>query len=98
MERICCALHIRPIGLQTPNPDQTVTSFGATLEDSDLVGLKANLERFRQVTCMPAQYEKIVDAFSKNPSPPGQILNWVCRDNKDYLNVDEYPLTLTPRV
>ena len=80
------------------NPDQTVTSFGATLEDGDLAGLKTNLERFKQVTCMPAQYEKTVKVFSENPSPPGQMLNWVCRDNKDYLNLNEYPLEMTPKV
>lgn len=80
------------------NPDETVTSFGATLEGGDLAGLKTNLGRFRKVTCMPAQYEKTVKIFSENPSPPDEMLNWVCRSNKDYLNLCEYPLELTPRV
>ena len=55
-------------------------------QGGDLVGPKTSRERFRQVTCMPAQYEKTVNIFSKNPSSTGDILNWVCRNNKDYLN------------
>ena len=80
------------------NPDQTATSFGAMLPDKDAFGLKSNLERFKKVSCMPSQYEKTVEVFGRNPLPPGEMLNWVCRDNPDYLDLDRYPMEVNPRV
>lgn len=80
------------------NPDQTATSFGAKLPDKDFVGLKSNLERFKMMSCLPTQYEKNVEAFSRNPSPPGEMLNWVCRDNPEYLDLDGYPMEINPAV
>jgi hypothetical protein len=79
------------------NPDQTVTAFRSHLESSDLGGLRTNMEHFRRVTCMPAQYEKVCEAFAKNPQPPGQILEWVCRDNLDYLDLTRQRLELNPK-
>jgi hypothetical protein len=78
------------------NSDQTVTAFRSQLEHSDLVGLRTNQEHFSRVTCMPAQYEKACRAFRKNPEPPGHILEWVCRDNPDYLDLDQHRLALNP--
>jgi len=79
------------------NPDQTVTAFRSHLESSDLVGLRTNLERFGRVTCMPAQYEKVCEAFAKNPQPPGRIMEWVCRGNPDYLDLTQHRVELNPR-
>ena len=79
------------------NPDQTVTAFRSHLEDADLAGLKTNQEHFKQASCTPAQYEKAYKLFAKNPDPPGQTMNWVCRDNPDYLDLTEHRLELNPR-
>ena len=79
------------------NPDQTVTAFRSYLESPDLVGLRTNLEHFRRVTCMPAQYEKACRAFAKDPQPPGRILDWVCRDNFEYLDLTRHRLDLNPK-
>lgn len=79
------------------NPDQTVTAFRSRLQNTDLAGLKTNQERFRTVTCMPAQYDKTVKAFTKKPDPSGQVLTWVCRENEDYLDLSEHRLELKPR-
>lgn len=80
------------------NPGGSATSFGVRLPDADFVGLKSNLERFKTVSCMPAQYEKTVKIFGRNPSPPGEILNWACRDNPDYLDLDRFPMEINPKV
>lgn len=79
------------------NPDQTIASFRSKFETSDLVGLKTNLASFKQVTCLPDQYERAVEAFRKNPDPAGEVLEWVCRDNRDYLDLTEHRMELTPR-
>ena len=79
------------------NPDQGVTAFRSQLEASDLCGLKTNQELFGEGACSPEDYEKAVTQFSKNPNPPGQVMEWVCRNNWDYLDLEKYPLELTPR-
>jgi hypothetical protein len=79
------------------NPDQTVTAFRSRLEEMDLSGLRTNQEEFGNATCAPEQYERAVKSFAKNPDPPGQVMEWVCRNNWDYLNITKYPLELTPR-
>jgi hypothetical protein len=43
------------------------------------------------------QYERVVEAFTENPDPLGTVMNWVCRNNWDYLDVKKYPLDLNPR-
>jgi hypothetical protein len=79
------------------NPDQTVTTFRSQLEHADLAGLKTNQEKFKEVSCAPEQYERAFSAFSKKPNPPGQVMDWVCRDNPDYLDLTEHRLELNPR-
>ena len=78
------------------NTDQSVISFRSHLEEPDLAGLRTNQENFNKVTCLPEQYEKACQAFAKNPQPPGQILEWVCRDDLDYLDLTHHRLELDP--
>ena len=42
------------------------------------------------------QYRRAVEAFSRRPDPPGLVLNWVCRDELDYLDLTTDRLDLTP--
>ncbi len=79
------------------NPDQGVTAFRSRLECADLAGLRANRELFSDAICTPEQYERAVKAFTKHPDPPGQVMEWVCRNNWDYLDLTRFPLELTPR-
>lgn len=78
------------------NPDQTVTAFRARLAQADLAELKTNHERFKQASCAPTQYDAACRAFSKRPDPPGQLMDWVCRDNPDYLDLTAHRLALDP--
>ncbi len=79
------------------NPDQTVTTFRSQLEFSDLAGLRTNQEQFSDESCSSEQYERAVKSFTKKPDPPGQVMQWVCRNDWDYLDLAKYPLELTPR-
>ena len=78
------------------NPDQSVTAFRSRLEDGDLAGLRTNQERFGDGQCSPAQYEQVVQRFVQAPTPPGQVMTWVCRDNGSYLNLTTQRLDLNP--
>lgn len=79
------------------NPDQTVTTFRSQLEYEDLAGLQTNMKDYKNMTCIPTQYEKACEIFARNPEPPGELLEWVCRDNLDYLDLSIHRLDLNPR-
>ncbi len=79
------------------NPDQTVTAFRSQLECSDLAGLKTNRDQFKNASCSPEQYERFYNTFVKNPDPPGHVMEWVCQNNWDYLDLKQYRLELNPR-
>lgn len=79
------------------NPDQSVTTFRSQLEYRDLAGLRTNQALYCAESCSSEQYEKGVNAFRKNPDLPGHVMEWVCRNNRDYLDLEKYPLELTPR-
>ncbi len=79
------------------NPDQTVTVFRSQLECTDLVGLKTNQELFKNESCTPEQYERSIKAFSKKPDQHDQVMEWVCRDNWEYLDLTKHRLEFNPR-
>jgi hypothetical protein len=78
------------------NPDQQVTAFRSQLEHPNLAGLRTNLENFGRAVCLPEHYEKVCRAFAKNPDPPGRMMEWVCRDNPEYLDLTQHRLALNP--
>lgn len=78
------------------NPDQSVTAFRSHLEAADLAGLRTNRDRFKEAHASSEDYERAVNAFTKRPDPPGQVMEWVCRHNWEYLNLTEHRLDLTP--
>ena len=76
------------------NPDDKVDAFRAA--DRNLAGMADNLPRMQAATTTNKEYETGVQAFRKNPDPPGMVLNWVCRDNPDYLNLTNDTVSLAP--
>ena len=78
------------------DPKGSVTTFRSELGQDDLAGLKINLPLIKNAKTTDAQYWKAVALFEKNPDPPGQMLNWVCRDDTDYLDLSRHREELTP--
>lgn len=72
------------------------TAFRSEIGQENLAGLKTNLPRIRNSTTTESQYRKAVSAFERNPDPPGVLLDWVCRDHPDYLDLTADRLDLTP--
>ncbi len=81
----------------TISPDNSVTAFRSQFEVDDLAGLRTRQEEFGEDICSSEQYEHAVKSFTKNPDPPGTVMTWVCRNNWDYLDLEKYPLELSPR-
>ena len=78
------------------SPDNTVTAFRSQLENENLAGLKTNQEKYKSTICDVDKYENTVKLFTKNPDPKGEVMQWVCRTNWDYLDLSKNRLELSP--
>jgi hypothetical protein len=78
------------------NPNGDVRVFRAASGEENLAGLKANLPRMLRSTTTDAQYRQAVSAFQKTPDPPGVLLDWVCRDRIEHLDLSSDRLDLNP--
>ena len=84
-------------GLSQGNDDcPCVTAFRSEIGRGNLAGLRTNLRQIRGSTTTDAQYQGALARFRKHPDPPGQVLNWVCRDNVDYLDLTQDRLEMNP--
>ncbi len=63
----------------------------------NLAGFMENMPRIRRSTTTEAQYRWAVEHFARAPEPPGLMLDWVCRDNVDYLDLTQDRLEMNPR-
>jgi hypothetical protein len=78
-------------------PNQRMTAFRAEIGDAPLSGLIANLARMQGSTTTEHQYQHALAQFRQHPSPPGHVLEWVCRDNPGYLDLTQDRLEMSPR-
>jgi hypothetical protein len=78
------------------HPQQGVTTFRADLEVTALAGLTMTRTRLQRSTTTEAQYRQAMADFAAHPQPPGTLLQWVCRENVDYLDLTTDRLELTP--
>jgi hypothetical protein len=78
------------------NSTSGVTTFRAEIGDQTLSELQANRTRLQQSTTTETQYRQAVARFAANPSPEGRLLQWVCRENIDSVDLTKDRLELTP--
>jgi hypothetical protein len=77
----------------------TATAFGGDSGRSgqgEMAALRRNLPRILCSEASDAQYQEALASFRANPQPPGKLLNWVCRDNAEYLDLSTDRLELSP--
>ena len=74
----------------------SATAFRAVIGQEDIAGLKANFPRILKSRTTDAQYQQALAHFKRKPYPPGTLLNWVCHEDSDYLNLTDDPLVLRP--
>ena len=82
------------------NANGTATAFGGGSGPGGhdgMTALRSNLPRILNSEASDAQYQEALAQFRANPQPPGTLLNWVCRDNVDYLDlsIDRWELSPT---
>lgn len=79
------------------NPGGSVTAFKTGMSDvSSLSGIMLHEERIKKSKTTPQQYDKAVTTFSRNPDPSGVMLDWVCYDKPEYLNLSGEVIEMTP--
>jgi hypothetical protein len=78
------------------SPNQSVTAFRSEIGQKNLAGLSTNLRQIQGSTTTDAQYQRALAQFRRRPDPPGQVLNWVCRDNLSYLDLTKNRLEMDP--
>jgi hypothetical protein len=71
------------------SPKQSVTAFRSEIGQKHLAGLSTNLRQIQGSTTTDAQYQRALAQFRRRPDPPGQVLDWVCRDNLSYLDLTQ---------
>lgn len=72
------------------------TAFRAEIEQDTLRYLRINQSRLKNSQTTNKQFCKAVVNFSKAPNPEGMMLNWVCQDNLEYLDLSKDRMTLNP--
>jgi len=78
------------------SPTGMVTTFRADIGKENLAGLKDNLDRILDSETTYEQYEQCLAKFKKAPTVPGVLVNWVCQDDEDYLDLTDDRLDLNP--
>jgi hypothetical protein len=73
-----------------------VTAFRSEIGKDILTNLTDDWQRIQQSTTTDDQYLQAAIRFVKNPYPKGQLLQWVCSENIDYLDLTQDRLELNP--
>lgn len=76
------------------SPQEEATVFQADFSREDLAGLRQNHERLQRSTTSQARYRLVDEQFRRRPDPPGQVLDWVCREDTAYLQPSLDPLEM----
>jgi hypothetical protein len=73
-----------------------VTTFRSEIGQDILINLTDNWQRIQQSSTTDEQYLQAAIHFVKNPDPKGELLQWVCGDNIDYLDLTQDRLEMKP--
>ena len=74
----------------------SATAFRTEIGQETLTYLKSNFSRIMNSKTTERQYRQALTNFSSNPHPKGIMLNWVCRDQIEYLDLTKDRMALTP--
>ncbi len=78
-------------------PDQSVLAFHAPMDGDSLASLKGHLARLRKSSTTEAQYRSALAQFEQDPQPPGVVLDWVCRGERNALEPQRDPFVVGKR-
>jgi hypothetical protein len=74
-----------------------VTAFRSDVSQDNLKNLTGHWHRIQSSTTTDEQYLQSVIYFLKNPDPIGELLQWVCCDSINYLDLSKDRLEMKPQ-
>jgi hypothetical protein len=78
------------------DPDQHITTFRADVGEAELTGLINHFPRIEHSATNSARYDQVQTQFQRHPEPPGKMLEWVCRGDLSYLDLEKDLMELVP--
>lgn len=78
--------------------DENLTAFRADIRPAGLARFSFYQRRARSSATTADQYDEVLAQFRRNPAPPGAVLEWVCRENVEYLDFTRNRLSVSPGV
>ena len=78
------------------NQSGSATAFRSDLGEANLINLKKDWKRLQGSSTTEHQYRQAIAHFAESPRPPGILLEWVCRDDINYLDLTCDRLDLIP--
>lgn len=78
------------------NSENSLTAFRSEINENCLWGLKDNFSRIEQSSTTEEEYLQTLSSFKENPYPKGDMLNWVCNDDIEYIDLFKYRFDLNP--
>lgn len=76
--------------------ESKATVFRSEIAAENLAGLTTNLPRIKKSKTTKEQYEQAVSLFETRMDSPEVLVDWVCRDNIEYLDLTEDRLEMKP--
>ena len=73
-----------------------VTAFRSEIGERTLQNLVTYWERIEASTTTEMDYRRACRSFALNPDPPSLLMEWVCRENIDYLDLSQDCLDMKP--
>lgn len=78
------------------NQSGSATAFRSDLGEANLINLKKDWKRIQGSSTTEDQYSQAIAHFAERPHPPGILLEWVCSDDINYLDLTCDRLDLIP--
>lgn len=63
------------------NPSQRAVTYRSELEQGNNLGIYDNLDIIKNAVTSNEMYETIYSIFKDDPTPPGKVIPWVCRED-----------------
>ena len=74
----------------------SVTAFRSDIGEDLLGNLTADWTRIQKSSTTDSQYRESLSRFAENPYPQGVLVDWVCGDDINYLDLTHDRLALNP--
>jgi len=77
--------------------DLSVTTFREQINQGDFVEIKSNFSKIQNSKTTNSKYLELVSTYRKNIEPGVILMDWVCYENIDYMDLTKNRILMNPR-